>query len=397
MDGDRVASGMILVLIFTLLPAASGEVEPTCPSGDYLSSVGVCCNKCHQGFKLQTECKAQGQRSDCVQCPAGQFSEHPNFSRTCWACRICKSARNEVEVSKCTASKDTVCNCKDGYYKYWILDSIEYQCVPCKPCGQNEEQTQGCSSDRNTVCQCKSGFYRVKKKCESCDRCRPECHHLCPKAARSTTVPPTETGSLINGICLAVVAAVSVAMSVLVTYFITRRCSRKKSSPTESPEDPLDSSKKEVLSISVTDDPLQTVELKVLKMEEAEPPRSVEAIPLRSEPGQPASNLPDCVPLEVKTHEVIYLVLDMVPVPMVKRLVRLLGVREIDIEQAEVDWRYCRDAHYQMLKTWSQTSFVDGTRCQILSRQMLQDLIRTLREIHLVPAAEALEAKYNAQ
>ncbi|XP_053700151.1 tumor necrosis factor receptor superfamily member 1A isoform X1 [Synchiropus splendidus] len=395
MDGDRVASGMILVLIFTLLPAASGEATPTCPSGDYLSTEGVCCNKCLPGFKLQSECKAAGQRSDCVECPSGQFTENPNFSRTCWACRPCKSSRNEFKESNCTASKDTVCHCKDGYYKYSI-GSIDYQCVRCKSCKQNEEQIHGCSSDRNTMCQCKPGFYRVKGKCEHCDGCRAECGHLCPKAATATTVPPTKMGSLINGICLAVVAAVSVAMSVLVTHFLTKRCSRKKSSSTQSPDDPLDSAETQMLPTTVVD-PLPTVELQVLKMEEAEPPRSVEAAPLRSEPEKPMSNLPDCIPLEVKTHEVIYMVLDRVPVPMVKRLVRLLGVREIDIEQAEVDWRYCRDAHFQMLKTWAQTSLVDGTRHQILSRQMLQDLIRTLREIHLVAVAEALEAKYSGQ
>uniref|UniRef100_A0A8C5I2P3 Tumor necrosis factor receptor superfamily member 6 n=1 Tax=Gouania willdenowi TaxID=441366 RepID=A0A8C5I2P3_GOUWI len=95
--------------------------------------------------------------------------------------------------------------------------------------------------------------------------------------------------------------------------------------------------------------------------------------------------------------ELIYIVLDLVPVAMVKRLVRSLGVTDTEIEQAELDYRPCREAHYQMLRLWAKGGLRPGSRGEMLHGQLFEELVDKLRKIHLEWAAVELETKYGVQ
>lgn len=89
--------------------------------------------------------------------------------------------------------------------------------------------------------------------------------------------------------------------------------------------------------------------------------------------------------------DLIYSVLDLVPVSQVKQLVRSLGVRDTEIEQVELDYRSCREAHYQMLRAWAER----GPRADVLLHPPLfQHLLNELRKMHLEQAAEELETNY---
>lgn len=89
--------------------------------------------------------------------------------------------------------------------------------------------------------------------------------------------------------------------------------------------------------------------------------------------------------------DLIYNVLDLVPVSHMKQLVRSLGVRDSEIEEVEVDYRSCREAHYQMLRVWAER----GSRVGILLHPpLLQHLLNELRKMHLEQAAEELETNY---
>lgn len=94
--------------------------------------------------------------------------------------------------------------------------------------------------------------------------------------------------------------------------------------------------------------------------------------------------------------DLIYTVLDLVPVLQVKQLVRSLGVRDIEIEQAELDHRSCREARYQMLRVWAERGSHAG-RGGMLHWPLLQELLDELRKMHLGWAAEELETKYGIQ
>lgn len=88
------------------------------------------------------------------------------------------------------------------------------------------------------------------------------------------------------------------------------------------------------------------------------------------------------------------MVLDLVPVLQVKQLVRSLGVKDTVIEQAELDHRSCREAHYQMLRVWAER----GSRARgVLHGPLLQQLLGELRKLHLEQAAKELEINCGSQ
>lgn len=105
-------------------------------------------------------------------------------------------------------------------------------------------------------------------------------------------------------------------------------------------------------------------------------------------PSTPSLLLPSSV------SDLIYTVLDLVPVLRMKQLVRSLSVTDSEIEQAELDYRPCREAHYQMLRIWTERGSRAGG---MLHRPLLQELLNELRKMHLGRAAEELETKYGIQ
>ncbi|KAM6968306.1 tumor necrosis factor receptor superfamily member 1A [Aplochiton taeniatus] len=112
------------------------------------------------------------------------------------------------------------------------------------------------------------------------------------------------------------------------------------------------------------------------------------------------SQLPDCVPPEIKIPDLIYSVLELVSVSHIKQLVRSLGVSERRIEEAERDHRVCREAHYQMLRVWAEGSRPQtgrGGGGGVLHRPLLQDLLEKLGGMDLGGPAQELEEKYGVQ
>lgn len=88
------------------------------------------------------------------------------------------------------------------------------------------------------------------------------------------------------------------------------------------------------------------------------------------------------------------MVLDLVPVLQVKQLVRSLGVKDTEIEQLELDYRSCREAHYQMMRVWAERGSRAGG---ILHLPLLKELLDELRRMHLGQAVEELKTNYGFQ
>uniref|UniRef100_A0A3Q2UEH4 Tumor necrosis factor receptor superfamily, member 1a n=1 Tax=Fundulus heteroclitus TaxID=8078 RepID=A0A3Q2UEH4_FUNHE len=310
MPSSKLSTKLFLLLLSKKHKAT--QISP-CRSDEYKTEEGICCIRCHAGYKLVEKCHAVGQRSNCTECSKGEFSDQMNSSPTCRRCRKCKR-----KFSECSGKQDTICRCKDGYYKDNI-DSETYECNKCKTCGINENEVKPCTHERNTECECKENYYRVRDKCEPC----PDHHH-----------PP-----IINLIAGSVaVVFVVLALGISITYmatksFIKRKLQRQSSYP------PSPSNEDSKVS------PLGEQEL---------------------------SKLPDCVPM---IPDLIYAVLDLVPVHQVKQLVRCLGVTDMEIEQAEMDHRFCREAHYQMLRVWAQrgSGAVGVGQGEMVRRPLLED------------------------
>ncbi|XP_070692066.1 tumor necrosis factor receptor superfamily member 1A [Pempheris klunzingeri] len=386
----KAPAGTTLLLMCLFIPTMTllqPSEEKTCPRGDYLTDEGICCNKCFPGFKLVEKCHATGQRSNCSICPDGQYTDQMNSSPNCRSCRRCKSKKkHEIQVSKCEKHRNTICRCEPGYYRSYI-DSETYECLKCTPCGPDEKEKQKCTPETNTVCECTENYYRVNKKCEPCKNCSTECRHHCASLPTlNTRAPDTEKEHLVKIIAgVIAVALILLVLVVLITYMVTKRSTKKKLLRLTAQSSVSSGSCQEVLIHS--EGPSNTISAKATP-----PPTPV------SEQEQ-LSNLPDCVPLEIKTSGLIYTVLDLVPALQVKQLVRSLGVKDIEIEQAELDHRSCLEAHYQMLRVWIErgSHAGGGGRDGMLHRPLLQELLDELRKMHLGRAAEELETKYSIQ
>lgn len=379
---NKKASFSTTLLLMCMFVPTLVSLQKTCPPGDYENDNGICCNKCLAGFKLVEKCQAEGQRSNCTQCPPGQYTAQVNFFRNCFRCKQCK-AKHELVESECKPDSNTICRCEDGFYKYQI-DSQTSECWTCKKCGPDEKEKQACTPNSNTVCECKVNYYKLSDKCVPCKNCTSECKNHCLPVKPTTEVPKSENRLLTNIIAGGVtVAIVLLAVASLITYMITKWLTKKKlqertsqSSDVSSPES-----------------------LEVLVQSEEPSDKGLKAIPQSPGSEQEPFNLPDCVPLEIKIPDLIYMVLDLVPVLQVKQLVRSLGVTDTDIERAEMDHRSCQEAHYQMLRVWAERGSRAGTggRGGMLHRPLMLELLDKLRKMHLGQAAEELETKYGIQ
>ncbi|XP_070768607.1 tumor necrosis factor receptor superfamily member 1A [Enoplosus armatus] len=377
--------GTVLILMCMFIPTLTllqPSEEQTCPYGAYSTENGHCCNKCPPGFKLAEKCHATGRTSNCTVCPDGQYTDQMNFSPNCRSCRRCK-IKHEVEDSPCERHKNTICRCVDGYYKHNI-DSETYECRRCSPCRPDEKVKQTCTPEKNTVCECTENYYRVNNHCEPCKNCTTECKHHC--STMNTRAPDIEKENLINIIAgVTAVALVSLVLVVVITHVATKWSTKKKF--LRSSLQPSDASQDSCCEqgLMYSEEPSNISDKAAPQSPESEPELS--------------SNLPDCVPLEIKIPDLIYNVLDLVPALKVKQLVRFLGVKDTEIEQAELDHRSCREAHYQMLRVWAErgSRMGGGGKGGILHWPLMQKLMDELRKMHLGWAAEELETKYGIQ
>ncbi|XP_065813757.1 tumor necrosis factor receptor superfamily member 1A [Labrus bergylta] len=381
----KASAGTILLLMCMFIPTLTALLqlseELKCQDDEYLNEeIGVCCNKCHPGFKLVKMCLNKDQRSNCTACPKSQFNEERNYTPNCRTCKICRKSWHEIEESPCDTKHNTVCRCEDGYYKS-IIDSENSECIRCSRCGQNKREKQKCTPEKNTECECTENYQSVKNRCEPCKNCSAGCKHLCPQ----TTKTP-EPGERYLVKILGVFFAVAMVMSgvlVAITYIATKRSTKNKllKSSSETSDDSLDSCESGLI------------------YKEQHSNSSVEAAPISPVRDQERSDLLGSPPLEIKIPDLIYMVLDLVPVLKVKQLMRALGVRDSEIEHAELDYRSSREAHYQMLRVWAERgSRAGGGGCGgMLHRPLLQELLDKLREMNLGRAAEELETKYGIQ
>lgn len=356
----------------------NGTIKGNCLESEYWSKKGFCCDKCHPGFKLKKECHAKNMRSECEKCVEGTYLEQANYSPNCFRCQECKKPHS-MQSSPCTPYSDRVCDCEIGYYKKKIYD-LEWECSPCKVCGDGQIEIHKCTKEENTQCKCQENHYLASKNsCQLCDKCQPECDHLC-----KTSIPPFSVKSTkptkpeVPGILVPVCASITVlALAVFMAYEGIRHWRKRTQALSSQSSSPP--SEEQTLIITVTQDSKN------------------ESVLFTNQPceSKPIGNLPDCVPREIKIHEFFYFVLDEVPIGRFKELVRRLGVSEQNIDRADQDHRNCKDAHYQMLKVWSDGGSGGGNN--VLPYDQIQMLIDTLKDMCLVSCADNIENKFLSQ
>ncbi|KAL6488584.1 hypothetical protein MHYP_G00023250 [Metynnis hypsauchen] len=365
-----------LLFLLTLLRQTDATMEykngtgnhaiQTCAENEYLHN-GICCDKCPPGFKLKDACTGKGLRSSCEKCDDDFYLDSTNYFRNCFSCTTCK--RNEVEESPCTHKKNRVCACKPGFYRNSINPNT-WSCSLCKKCGDGERERQPCSS----VCECKDLHYRFNSTtCRSCESCRAQCPDLCNTTTPSWSFSP-KSDPVLPGFVIPMLASAAVVVILLIAYEgIKLWRKKKKRNQSESPDPEKDAIEQTQVHTKIKDE---------------------ESIPLANHSVEHEQDqaLPDCVPREIRTHEFIYFVLEVVPIKRFKELVRRLNVSEQDIDRAERDNYAFADAQYQMLKIWSDNASGGGRN--ILPRPLLQEFVDRLKDMNLNGCAESIENKY---
>ncbi|XP_056090868.1 tumor necrosis factor receptor superfamily member 1A [Rhinichthys klamathensis goyatoka] len=353
--------------------------KPSCLDNEYLGKKGFCCDKCHPGFKLKAECPEPKKRSECVKCDNGTYLERSNYNPNCFSCQTCKKPHMK-EISPCTPDTNRVCGCDQGYYKRKLSESV-WECSPCrKDCGPGQFKTSECNGEQNTNCTCKENHYpEGKTSCKPCVECGKWCKHLCITSSPAIPVksPQSPSGTLPQ-ILVPVCACITVVALGVFMLYEGIRLQRKRNralSPQSSSAAPQD----QTFIITVPSDKIN------------------ESDPFTNQPCEPEQHrkLPDCIPREIKIHEFFYFVLDEVPIGRFKELARRLGVSEQNIDRAEQDHRNCKDAHYQMLKVWSDSGSGGGNN--VLPYHRIQMFIETLKDMYLANCADNIENRFLSQ
>ncbi|KAG8546286.1 hypothetical protein GDO81_019316 [Engystomops pustulosus] len=85
----------------------------------------------------------------------------------------------------------------------------------------------------------------------------------------------------------------------------------------------------------------------------------------------------------LKSTEVLYKIIDCIPVPRWKEMIRLLGVSDNNIERCMQENRHYKEAQYEMLSYW-----VHGAGSSQVARETL---FNVLREMHLGGCVEKIQ------
>ncbi|XP_073703292.1 tumor necrosis factor receptor superfamily member 1A [Garra rufa] len=382
----QLCACVLLILIsqsYTIsdFAVSGGETgKKRCRDNEYWNEKGFCCDKCHAGYKLKVKCSKENMRTECEKCEDGTYMDNPNYHENCFSCKKCTKP-NSIEKSACTFKSNSVCGCKPGYY-YKKLADLDWTCSPCKECGPGQWKTGECTGEQNTQCECKENHYKTgKTTCEPCVECRQGCQHLCTTSTPlniSKVFSPTPPPGTLPQILVPVCACITVlALGVFMVYEGIRLWKKKRRASSSQ------------RSSSPSED--QTFIITV-------PPEAInESVTFTDQPcdSEQSIKLPDCVPREIKVHEFFYFVLDEVPIGRFKELVRRLGVSEQNIDRAEQDHRNCKDAHYQMLKVWSDSG--SGVGSNVLPFHRIQMFVDTLKDMNLVSSADNIESRFLSQ
>lgn len=342
-----------------------------------------CCNKCLAGFKVISDCFEEGMKSRCAPCQEGSFKKSPSGSKTCLLCTECLSQFGQITLHPCTKLNDTVCGCPAGHYK--SNNERKFTCQQCSKC-ENGTQRYPCRSDHDTVCNCFHNFYLDSTgKCRSCNLCNQtdDCVNHCP-------LPPLP-GPIIKpnpDIAPAIIPSV-ICVSLLALVIAIIVVSRQKFCSVLKRTSHLPTTNKSGSSQVST--PLMDKSMAKCKLDSL-PGHAVyivEDAGLQQQNKAQNSTLPlPDITLQTKTPclnrpEVLYRIIECIPVGSWREFVRRLGVSNHVIETSEQDYRHYKEAQYEMLSFWVRN---DGS-----SGATMNSLFRVLREMNLGGCVEKIE------
>uniref|UniRef100_A0A8C3P5X1 TNF receptor superfamily member 25 n=1 Tax=Cyanoderma ruficeps TaxID=181631 RepID=A0A8C3P5X1_9PASS len=339
-------------------PGGRAPCHPTVPAGTFL-------------FK---PCTSPGNDSECRDCPAGTFRTQPNTLRECQACYECDRQAFQSVLSNCSATSNVACGCEPGRFRVCLdKQCSEFSCRKCQPCTGRLIQ-RPCSEAQDTLCDssCKPDFYREGDECRPCHT-----HHAGQLMGMFLL--------LLSGSGLEYILLGLTGPFFLGALAIYRKRKRLWGDALAGGPLPTAQAATSVAGAAATpwcqfgalrwDNPCWTQPCSPQGRECANTQTLLWEPP--SDEGEP------CAPPEPRgallQGSQLYAVIDVVPVRRWKEFMRMLELREAEIELVELEVTHIRDQQYEMLKRW----------CQQTSAT-LDHVFAALERMELAGCAEAL-------
>ncbi|XP_072280623.1 tumor necrosis factor receptor superfamily member 1A-like [Pyxicephalus adspersus] len=319
----------------------------TCSEKDYKPRRrNYCCNKCLAGDRVERDCAGEGQRTQCIACESGTYTDIPNNSKRCESCSSCLAQYGQIVLSECTSKQNTQCGCPEGQYKHY--SGIDFTCQECITCS-NGTEARKCHDDKDTVCKCFFNFFfdDFEKRCRPCSECQePDCKNHCPKLEPSTK--RIEDNVVVWVLIGVIVAVVFAAGSFCMVQIFQKRKHSSSHEVQDSNEqtavfiESQDSNMKKVLNIPL---PGYTQEENIYVTQPTTQKSTDASLPL---PDITKNTTPPCL----SNPEVVYTIIESIPVARWREFVRRLGLSNHTIDTSERDNRYYSDAQYAMMQVW---------------------------------------------
>ncbi|NXK05794.1 TNR25 factor, partial [Herpetotheres cachinnans] len=394
-----------------------------CPTGmNWIEGAHRCCTQCPAGTFLFAPCSSHGNDSVCTACPAGTFRTRPNTLPKCQACYECDRQAFQSVLSNCSATSNVACGCEHGRFRDCLDEHCnDFFCRQCQPCvGRLIQRPCECcwpahgvpspavpplavppclmptlspgSEVQDTLCgSCKPDFYAEGSECRPChmttqETCGKECQRVCSGSSRQ--------GAGLEYILLAFTGPFFLGALAIYRKRKRRRHSALAGSPLPMAQVATPTAGAVAMpwyqaSARVWDSPCCTqlyspkaTEHSAGIVRQSPKHRAL----LREQPSgaaRPGGEVEPSAPPEPRgallQGSQLYTVIDVVPVRRWKEFMRVLELREAEIELVELEVAHIRDQQYEMLKRW----------CQQTSAT-LDRVFAALERMELAGCAEAL-------
>ncbi|OXB59670.1 hypothetical protein ASZ78_004998 [Callipepla squamata] len=343
------------------------------------------------GMSLDTPCTRNGSDNICVACPAGTFLSHPNTRPKCNACYTCDHQTFQTVVSNCSATSNIVCGCEPGHFRECQNKDdpcSDFSCKKCKTC-PGKLLLRPCSEWQDAQCgSCKPDFYAEGSECRPChtsspETCGEECQRVCGHRARDSGLEYILLG--LTG---------PLFLGALAIYHKRKRLQMETPAASPLPTvPPWDCTGPTAHVHPITQRAAATEVVQCQVWEPGTARRSSECSALlhqhssssTTEPMEPraahgpAPSSPQrCSMLQGSQ---LYAVINAVPVRRWKEFMRVLELRDTEIELVEMEVAPFRDRQYEMLKRWcQQTSATLDRIFAALEHMDLSGCAETLRQ-----------------